>query len=72
MPLFLYIFIFLLQYIHSYNHSLISFAEALLHILFIHCNLLEYIAVSYLIMLVVPPEVHKAPSCVLKITPGRS
>jgi hypothetical protein len=32
MPLFLYIFIFLLQYIHSYYHSLITFAEALLHI----------------------------------------
>ena len=33
MPLFLYIFfIFLLHYIHSYNHSLITFAEALLHI----------------------------------------
>jgi len=32
MPLFLYIFLFLLQYIHSYNHSLITFAEALLHI----------------------------------------
>jgi hypothetical protein len=29
--LFVY-FIFLLQYIHSYNHSLITFAEALLHI----------------------------------------
>jgi hypothetical protein len=24
-------FIFLLHYIHSYNHSLITFAEALLH-----------------------------------------
>ncbi len=32
MTLFLYIFIFLLQYIHSYNHLLITFAEALLHI----------------------------------------
>ena len=32
MPLFLYIFLFLLQYIHSYNHSLITFADALLHI----------------------------------------
>jgi hypothetical protein len=32
MPLFLYIYIFLLQYIHSYNHSLITFAETLLHI----------------------------------------
>jgi hypothetical protein len=32
MALFLHIFIFLLQYIHSYNHSLITFAEALLHI----------------------------------------
>jgi hypothetical protein len=32
MPLFLYIFICLLQYIHSYNHSRITIAEALLHI----------------------------------------
>ncbi len=33
MPLFLFISIFLLQYnIYSYNHSLITFAEALLHI----------------------------------------
>ncbi len=32
MPLFLCIFIILLQYIHSYNHLLITFAEALLHI----------------------------------------
>jgi hypothetical protein len=32
MPLFLYIFLFLLQYVHSYNHSLITFADALLHI----------------------------------------
>ncbi len=32
MPLFLYFFfIFLLQHIHSYSHSLITFAEALLH-----------------------------------------
>jgi hypothetical protein len=31
MPLFLYIFIFLLQYIYSYHHSLITFAEALLY-----------------------------------------
>ncbi len=32
MPLSLYVFfIFLLQYVHSYNHSLITFAEALLH-----------------------------------------
>jgi hypothetical protein len=30
--LFLYIFIFLLQYIDSYNHSLITVAEALLHV----------------------------------------
>ncbi len=32
MRLFLFILIFLLQYIHSYNHSLITFAEALHHI----------------------------------------
>jgi hypothetical protein len=32
MPLFLYILIILLQYIHSDNHSLITFAEALLHV----------------------------------------
>ncbi len=32
MPLFKYIYIFLLQYIHSYNHSLITFAEGLFHI----------------------------------------
>jgi hypothetical protein len=30
--LFVYFFIFLLQYIHLYNHSNITFAEVLLHI----------------------------------------
>ncbi len=32
MPFSSFIFAFLLQYIYSYNHSLITFAEALLHI----------------------------------------
>ncbi len=40
MPLFLYFF-FLLQYLHSYNHSLITFPEALLSLQppVLHCTL---------------------------------